>query len=188
MSVLRSLDPIVRVASRRPALAVVLAGAIALAVPSSVAAATPTPPPSPTKATACGVFTLADAQTLIGSKAKADPSQSHTVNLGGQRNTQCAYAVGASGLAEVQMLIPLNAQQAQQLKTAFAGNQRSYQGTSVKGIGAEAFWKSKVGTPAIYVLTASDVMFNLGATTNGTNSASQAKLEQVAAKIIKVLG
>jgi hypothetical protein len=185
MSALRSLDPIVRAASRQPALAVVLAGAIALALPSSLTAAKP--PPPPTKATACGVFTLADAQTLIGSMAKADPSQSHTVNLGGQRNTQCAYAVGASGLADLQMLIPLNAQQAQQLKTAFAGNQRSYQGTSVKGIGAEAFWKSKVGAPAIYVLSASDVMVNFGATTDGTNSATQAKLEQVAAKIVKAL-
>jgi hypothetical protein len=190
MTALGSLDLIRRDRGRRTALVGALA-ALALGVAASGAPATgapPKPPPAPTKATACGVFTLAEAKTLIGPQAKVDASQSHTVNFGGQRNTQCAYSAGANALADLQMLIPLSAQQAQLLKTAFEGNQRTDQGTSVKALGAAAFWKSKVGTPAIYVLSASDVMFNLGATTNGTNSASQAKLEQVAGEIVKALG
>ena len=60
-------------------------------------------------------------------------------------------------------------------------------GASVKGIGAEAFWKTKVGTPGIYVLTSDDVSFNIGSTTNGTNSASEAQLEQVATKMVGAL-
>ncbi|MGO9661223.1 MAG: hypothetical protein ACLQVK_08905 [Acidimicrobiales bacterium] len=66
-------------------------------------------------------------------------------------------------------------------------NKVSFEGTSVKGTGVAAFWKTKVGTPAIYVLTKSDVMFDIGATTNGTNSASEADLERVAAKVAKAL-
>jgi cobyrinic acid a,c-diamide synthase len=85
------------------------------------------------------------------------------------------------------MLIPLNNQQAQDLKTAFDNNKVSYEGTSVKGIGATAFWAHRVGAPAIYVLTNSDVTFNMGATTNGTNSASEAKLAGVATKVVSAL-
>lgn len=172
---------------RRPAIA---AGALAiLAASGSVAVATtPRPPPPPTKATACGVFTLADARLLIGAAARPDPSASHTVDFAGQRNTQCGYSAGANGLADLQMLIPLNGEQAAELKISFEDNQSTDQGTILKGIGAAAFWKSKVGTPAVYVLTASDVTFDLGATTTGSNSASEAKLEQVAKKIVKALG
>jgi hypothetical protein len=182
----RPLDLIRSDRGRRSAL---LGVAVALTVASSAAASGPPKvPPAPTKATACAVFTLADAETLIGSQAKADAGQSHTVNFNGQRNTQCAYSAGPNGLADLQMLIPLSAQEAQQQKIAFEDDQRTFQGSSVKGLGAAAFWKSKVGTHAIYVLSASDVMFNLGATTNGTNSASQTELEQVAGKIVKALG
>jgi hypothetical protein len=144
-----------------------------------------------TRATACEVFTQAEATTLIGTAgtaATADPGDSHTVNFGGQRNTQCAYTSGASGMAVLQALIPLNHAQATALRTAFANNKRTFDGTSVRGIGSAAFWETKVGGPALYVLTSSDVMFNLSATTTGTNSAPEARLGRVAAAIAKALG
>ena len=127
-----------------------------------------------TRVTACEVFTLAEAKTLIGPGATADPSDSHAVDFDGQRNTQCAYASGGSGLAVLQALIPLRRQGARAIRTAFANDKVTFRGTSVHGIGSAAFWKSKVGAPALYVLTKRDVMFNLGATTNGTNSAHRA--------------
>jgi hypothetical protein len=49
--------------------------------------------------TACEVFTLAEAETLIGANATENPGDSHTVDLGGQRNTQCAYSSGENALA-----------------------------------------------------------------------------------------
>ena len=140
------------------------------------------------RVTACEVFTPAEAETLIGADATADPAASHATDFNGQRNTQCAYASGASGLAVLQALIPLRRQQAQAIETAFAHNKVTFRGTSVHGIGSAAFWKTKVGAPALYVLTTSDVMFNLGATTNGTNSASEDSLEQVAKAIVKAFG
>jgi len=133
------------------------------------------------------VFTLAEAKGLIGPAAKADPSADHAVDFAGQRNLQCAYSSGMNGLADLQMLLPLNDQAASQLKASFAGNEVTLEGASVKCIGAEAFWKTKVGTPGIYVLTSDDVSFNIGSTTNGTNSASEAQLEQVATKMVGAL-
>ncbi len=138
--------------------------------------------------TACEVFTLAEAKTLIGADATADPSDRHTVNFDGQRNTQCAYASGQSGLAVLQALIPLRREQAQAIRTAFAKDKVTFRGTSVHRIGSAAFWKSRVGAPALYVLTQSDVMFNLSATTNGTNSPSERRLGRVAIAIVKALG
>ncbi|HTW06988.1 MAG TPA: hypothetical protein VME46_05750, partial [Acidimicrobiales bacterium] len=137
--------------------------------------------------TACQVFTLAEAQSLIGPNAAEDPSANHTVDFDGQRNSQCSYTSGPSGLADAQLLVPLTHQAAQALKTAFAREKASFEGTSLPGVGAAAFWKSKVGTPAIYVLTANDVLFNIGATTNGTNSASEAALERVAEMMVAAL-
>jgi hypothetical protein len=141
-----------------------------------------------TRVTACEVFALAEAKTLIGADATADPSDSHAVDFDGQRNTQCAYASGDSGLAVLQALIPLHREQAHAIRTAFANDKVTFRGTSVHGIGSAAFWKSKVGAPALYALTKSDVMFNLGATTNGTNSPSERRLEQVAIATVTALG
>jgi hypothetical protein len=141
-----------------------------------------------TRVTACEVFTLAEAKTLIGADATADPGDSHDIDFNGQRNTQCAYASGESGLAVLQALIPLRRKQAQAIEAAFAKDRVTFRGTSVHGIGAAAFWKTKVGAPALYVLTKSDVMFNLGATTDGTNSPSERRLGQVAVAIVNALG
>ena len=141
-----------------------------------------------TRVTACEVFTLADAKTLIGPGATADPSDSHAVDFDGQRNTQCAYVSGGSGLAVLQALIPLRRQGARAIRTAFANDKVTFRGTSVHGIGSAAFWKGEVGAPALYVLTKRDVMFNLGATTNGTNSPTERRLGQVARGIVKALG
>jgi hypothetical protein len=140
------------------------------------------------RVTACDVFTPAEATTLIGADATADPADSHAVDFDGQRNTQCAYTSGASGLAILQALIPLGRAQAVAIQTAFANDKVAFRGTSVHGIGSAAFWKTKVGAPALYVLTKSDVMFNLGATTNGTNSAPESRLGQVAVAIVQALG
>ncbi len=138
--------------------------------------------------TACEVFTLAEAKTLIGAAAIADPRDSHALDIGGQRNAQCTYSSGQSGLAELQTLIPLTSSQAKALKAAFASNKMTFQGTSVRGIGAAAFWKTKVGVPALYVLTRNDVMFNISATTNGTNSSPERRLARVATAIVRALG
>ena len=140
------------------------------------------------RVTACELFTLAEAKTLIGVDATADPSDSHAVDFDGQRNTQCAYASGGGGLSVLQALIPLRRDQAKAIQTAFANDKVTFRGTSVHGIGATAFWKTKVGAPALYVLTKSDVMFNLGATTNGTNSLSERQLGHVAIAIVNALG
>ena len=96
--------------------------------------------------------------------------------------------VGGSGLAVLQALAPLNREQARAIQTAFANDKATFRGTSVRGIGSAAFWKTKVGAPALYVLTGSDIMFNLGATTNATNSASERRLGQVARAIVRALG
>ena len=141
-----------------------------------------------TRVTACEVFTVGEAKTLIGGDATADASDSHAVDFDGQRNTQCAYVSGGSGLAVLQALIPLRREQDQAIRTAFANDKATFRGTSVHGIGSAAFWKTKVGAPALYVLTKSDVMFNLGATTNGSNTLSERRLGQVAIAIVKALG
>ena len=120
-----------------------------------------------TLVTACDVFTLAEARTLIDDDATADPHDSRAVDFDGQRNTQCAYASVASGLAVLQVLIPLTRKQGDALRTAFARDKVAFRGTTVHGIGSAAFWKTKVGAPALYVRTTSGVVFNLGATTNG---------------------
>jgi hypothetical protein len=137
--------------------------------------------------TACQVFTLAEARGLIGSAAKVDPGSSPTVDLDGQRSSQCAYSSAAEGLADTQVLIPLNSQVAKAVKVVFADNEISFKGTSLKGIGSAAFWKTKAGTPELWVLTANDVMFNIRARTNGTDSASEADLTEVALKVIEAL-
>jgi hypothetical protein len=161
---------------------------VAAPTPAAAATAAPTRPPVPAKARPCGLFTLADAKILPGSQGTADPSQSPTVNFGGQRDTQCAHSAGSSELADAQMSIPLNAPRAQQRQTAFENGERAYRRASVQGLGAASFGKSKVGTPAIYLLTAGAAAVALGATTNGTNSASQTKPEQGAGAIVKALG
>jgi hypothetical protein len=140
------------------------------------------------RVTACEVFTLAEAQTLIGADATADTADSHAVDFDGQRNTQCAYASGRDGLAVLQALIPLGSAQARAIQTAFANDKVTFRGTTVRGIGSAAFWKTTVGSPALYVLTKSDVLFNLGATTSGTNSLSEQQLAQVAIAIVQALG
>jgi hypothetical protein len=140
------------------------------------------------RVTACQVFTLAEAKRLVGVDAMPDPTDSHAVDFGGQRNTQCAYASGGSGLAVLQALIPLRRSQAQAIRTAFANDKAAFRGTSVHGIGSAAFRKTKVGEPALYVLTKSDVMSNLSATTNGTDSPSERRLGHVAIAIVKALG
>ncbi len=141
-----------------------------------------------TRVTACEVFTIGEAKTLIGADATVDPSDSHVVDFDGQRNTQCAYASGRSGLAVLQALIPLRREQDRAIRTAFANDRTTFRGTRVHRIGSAAFWKTKVGAPALYVLTKRDVMVNLGATTNGSNSTPKRRLEQVARAIVKALG
>ena len=85
------------------------------------------------RVTACELFTLAEAKTLIGVDATADPSDSHAVDFDGQRNTQCAYASGGGGLSVLQALIPLRRDQAKAIQTAFANDKVTFRGTSVTG-------------------------------------------------------
>ena len=87
------------------------------------------------RVTACEVFTLADAETLIGADAMVDLPDSHTVDFDGQRNTQCAYGSGQGGRAVLQALIPLDSAQAKALKTAFARNQVNFHGRACAGSG-----------------------------------------------------
>lgn len=139
---------------------------------------------------ACDVFTLSDAQAVLGGNVEAVPGNGRgRTELNGILTTHCAYSLGTDNVNDM-VNVGLLVRAAQNADGA-AGNENEFStlrasgATQVKGYGDAAFWAQQLSQLNIKVENNWYIISNTKGSRAGTGSLEQSKA--VADEIISKL-